>query len=319
MHLYINFPSWISPLVIPGLPIRWYSVMYLVAFGLTYVLVMYQVRKDDLGFTHDDMASLFMWTIIGLLLGARLFAALFYDPTGYYLRNPWMVFWPFRSGRFVGFQGMSYHGGLTGAVVGGLLYCRKQKISFLQMADLFTAAIPLGYTFGRIGNFINGELWGRVTAMPWGVVFPFAPRFSARHGWVRDIADTVGISYETGGMVNLPRHPSQLYEAALEGILLWVVLWFIIRRRSSYPGFMLSMYLVGYGAARFIAEYFREPDSELGFIIGLGREQEPAAVFHSVLNISMGQLFSALMIATGILLAYLFKRRAVMTGIISKR
>ncbi len=319
MKLYIYFPSWITPEVIPGLPVRWYALMYLVAFGLTYILVMQQVKKDNLGYTHDDMASLFMWVILGLLLGARLFAALFYDPTWYYLRNPWMIFWPFRSGTFVGFQGMSYHGGMVGAVVGGLLYSWKNKTSFLQAADLFAAAIPLGYTFGRIGNFINGELWGRVTTKPWGIIFPYASRYSTRHSWVRDIADSIGLPYESGQLVNLPRHPSQLYEAFLEGILLWIILWFIFRKRPSYPGFMLSIYLIGYGTARFLVEYLREPDGDLGFIIALGRESEPAALFHSFLNISMGQILSFFMIAAGILLLFIFKKRAVMKGFIYKR
>ncbi len=315
MHLYIDYPSWITPEVIPGLPVRWYALMYLAAFGLTYILVMKQVKDQKLGYTHDDISSLFLWAIIGLMLGARLFGTVFYDPTGFYLRNPWLIFWPFKDGVFVGFQGMSYHGGLVGAVVGGLLYCRKHQISFLRMADLFTAAIPLGYTFGRIGNFINGELWGRVTTQPWGIVFPYAQRFSTRHAWVRDTAEAVGMPYESGELVNLPRHPSQLYEAALEGVLLWALLWFVCKNRAKYPGFLLSVYLIGYGTARFIAEYFREPDADMGFVIALGREHEPAALFHSLLNISMGQLLSFGMIAAGILLIFIFRKRAVMSGI----
>lgn len=314
MHLYIEFPSWISPEVIPGLPIRWYSLMYLVAFGITYILVMKQVKEKKLGYTHDYMASLFLWTIIGLLLGARLFGTLFYDPTGYFLRNPWMILWPFRDGQLVGFQGMSYHGGLIGAVVGGLLFCKKNNVSFLKMADLFVAAIPLGYTFGRIGNFINGELWGRVTEMPWAIVFPNAQPFSTRHNWVRDTAESVGMPYESGELIQLPRHPSQLYEAALEGILLWIVLWFIFRNRSRYPGFLLSIYIIGYGLARFIAEYFREPDADLGFIIALGERSEPTALFHSFLNISMGQILSFFMVVSGFLLLWVFKKKAVMDG-----
>ncbi len=320
MQLYIPFPSWISPEIIPGFPVRWYALMYLIAFGLTYVLVMHQVKKRKLSFTHDDMSSLFMWVILGLLLGARLFAALFYDPSGFFLRNPWMIFWPFRNGQFVGFQGMSYHGGLVGAVVGGYLYSKAKNISFLQIADLFTAAIPLGYTFGRLGNFINGELWGRVTTASWGMIFPHAQPFSTRHEWVRSVADTVGISYREGELINLPRHPSQLYEAFLEGILLWVILWFFLRKRAlRIPGMMLSSYLIGYGTARFLVEYVREPDADLGFIIQWGSEHEPAALFHSLLNISMGQILSFLMIAAGIILLFIFHNRAVMKGHVSAR
>lgn len=316
MSLFIDFPAWISPEIVPGLPVRWYGLMYIVAFFITYALFRYQARRGEIDIDSDDSLSLFLWTIGGLLIGARLFSVLFYDGTTYYWTHPWMIFWPWRNGRFVGLPGMSYHGGLVGAVAGALIFCRLHKKSFFVMADAMVAGIPLGYTFGRIGNFINGELWGRVMTKSWGIVFPDAPSYSTNYQWVRDIADLVGIPYGPGAMVNLPRHPSQLYEALFEGIVLWLVVWFILRPmlKKRFPGFLLSCYLIGYGLIRFVIEYFREPDGNLGFIISLGSVSEPTALFQSFLNISMGQIFCFLMILGGILLYTVARHRFRMSG-----
>lgn len=314
MSLFIDFPSWISPEIIPGFPVRWYGLMYIVAFFIAYVLFRYQARHGEIDIDKDDSLSLFLWTIGGLLVGARLFSVLFYDGTSYYWTHPWMIFWPWRDGRFVGLPGMSYHGGLVGAIVGAMIFCRMHRMSFFSVADALVAGIPLGYTFGRLGNFINGELWGRVTTKSWGIIFPDAPRFSTSYQWVRDIADQLGISYTQGMALNLPRHPSQLYEALFEGLLLWAVLWFVLRplRKKKFPGFLLSCYLIGYGLVRFVIEYFREPDSNLGFIVALGKETEPIALFHSFLNISMGQIFCLLMILGGIALYFIQRHRTVL-------
>jgi len=288
-------------MVISGLPIRWYSLMYLVAFAITFVLFIRQRNAGLIKVTTDDAYTLFLFTIAGLILGARLFSTLFYDGSFFYWKNPWLIFWPFRSGQFVGLPGMSYHGGLVGAVAGALLFSRRYHMNFLNIADTLVAGIPLGYTFGRIGNFINGELWGRVTTAPWAIVFPNAPSFSTNYAWVRDIADTVGIDYIAGAMVNLPRHPSQLYEALFEGVILWLFLWFVIRKRNKFPGYTLSWYLIGYGTVRFLIEYLREPDAHLGFLLSWGGQSEPTALFHSFLNISMGQMLSFIMILAGVL------------------
>ncbi|MFW5994826.1 MAG: prolipoprotein diacylglyceryl transferase family protein, partial [Spirochaetia bacterium] len=122
---YIDYPSWIRPEVIPGLPIRWYGLMYLLAFATAFVLIRVQIRKKKLDITTDDLLNFLFWVIIGLLLGARIFSALIYEPDGSYLTRPWLIFWPFENGQFVGLQGMSYHGGLVGAIAGGLLFCWK--------------------------------------------------------------------------------------------------------------------------------------------------------------------------------------------------
>jgi phosphatidylglycerol---prolipoprotein diacylglyceryl transferase len=306
--LYLEYPGWISPRIIPGLPFHWYGLMYLVAFGLTWVLFNYQRKKGEFEVTEDQTNAIFFWTILGLLLGARILAAFVYDTSGLYFRKPWLVFWPFdEQMNLVGLQGMSYHGGVIGAILFGYLYCRKAGVPFWKATDAAIAGIPLGYTFGRLGNFINGELWGRVTTSPVGMVFPAAPAFSTRYQWVRDIADQLGISYTSGEMLNLPRHPSQLYEAFFEGIFLWLIIWFIFRKRNKVPGSLLGIYLIGYGAVRFVIEYFREPDANIGFPLAFGPDG-PTALFLSPLNISTGQIFSFLMILGGLVLILLRRR-----------
>lgn len=304
MTAFIYFPSWLKPEIIPGFPLHWYGLMYLVAFACAYVLVRYQVRKDALSFTDDDVVSLFFYCILGLLIGARLVSAIIYDPEGVYREKPWLVFWPFdEQGRFTGLQGMSYHGGLIGAVVGGAIYCRVKKQDFWLWADLLTAGVPLGYTAGRIGNFINGELWGRVTTAPWGMIFPEATTFSPKEQWVRDIASQVGITIQATQHVNLPRHPSQLYEAFFEGIFLWLILWFFVRKRKRFNGQVISSYLIGYGTIRFFLEYFREPDVGMGFPIALAPDaMYPQALFLSPWNFSTGQILCFLMVLSGIVM-----------------
>ncbi len=282
--------------------------MYLVAFAITFILFIRQRNNGLITISNDDAYTLFLFTITGLILGARLFSTLFYDGSLYYWRKPWLIFWPFSNGQFVGLPGMSYHGGLVGAVAGAVLFAKRYKMRFLTIADTLVAGIPLGYTFGRLGNFINGELWGRVSTAPWAIVFPRAPSFSTNQEWVRTIADRIGIEYVIGDLINLPRHPSQLYEALFEGVLLWAFLWFIIRKKNRFPGYTLSWYLIGYGAARFLIEYLREPDANLGFIISLASQSEPTALFLSLLNISMGQILSFSMILAGVLFLAFGKR-----------
>lgn len=319
--MYVDFPKWISPFVIPSLPVRWYAVMYLLAFGTCYILFRHQCDKEGAlnHMDYDTSLTLFCYTIGFLLIGARLFSTLLYDGSWYYWTHPWMIFWPFRNGRFIGLPGMSYHGGVVGAVFGGWLFARKYKYRLLDLSDTVIAGIPLGYTFGRLGNFINGELWGRVTGTSYGMVFPEAPSFSTTIPWVKDVADKIGMQYIEGDIVNLPRHPSQLYEAFFEGIFLFLMLWFIVKPLATKhkdehgPGMITGAYFVGYGAIRFVLEYFREPDSQLGFIIKLGKEWEPTALFKSVLNISLGQILCLIMVLAGIAIIVYAKKSAPTT------
>jgi phosphatidylglycerol:prolipoprotein diacylglycerol transferase len=181
-------------------------------------------------------------------------------------------------------------------------------MDFRDLGDLLVAGIPLGYTFGRLGNFINGELYGRVTTLPIGMVFPHAERFSAKEAWVVDIAQKVGITIPSAdALINLPRHPSQLYEALFEGIVLWLVLWFL-RNRKPFKGFMIGCYLIGYGLVRFIIEYFREPDADLGYRLRFVNDGVPPALYSSPFNFSTGQILCALMVVGGLLVLLVASR-----------
>jgi len=267
LNLWQHLPYQVNPNIIEWgtFQLRYYSLMYLVAFFFTYVLVSYRIRTERFPYTPELIQDFFFWGILGLILGARLGYVLFYNPL-YYLRHPGEIFLPFRFRphfAFVGISGMSYHGGVLGVIVAALYYCEKRKIDFWELADLFTPAIPLGYTFGRIGNFLNGELYGRITSSPWGMYFPLAPGSSLRH-------------------------PSQLYEAFFEGVVLFLILW-AVRKRRPFPGFSLGLYIVGYGIFRFFLEFFREPDAHLGFLWW---------------GLSMGQILCLLMIFGGFTLIF---------------
>ncbi len=285
--------------------------MYLVAFFLAFLVFRYECRHDNvISISEDEMENFFIFSIIGLLIGARLFSVFFYSDGLYYLTHPWLIFWPFHDGQFVGLPGMSYHGGVVGALAFAAIYCRRHKIKLWVITDLTCAAIPLGYTFGRLGNFFNAELYGRVTTRPWGMIFPTAELFPASEAWVQEIADKVGLEI-TGSLVNLPRHPSQLYEAFFEGIVLFLLLFFVLRplkyRKDLPDGTIFCGYITGYGLFRFFIEYCRQPDAHIGYIIG---DSENIALFESFLNISEGQIFCFIMIVAGIALeAFLIRRK----------
>ncbi|MBI4843753.1 MAG: prolipoprotein diacylglyceryl transferase [Nitrospirae bacterium] len=265
-----RIPENIDPKIfgIGNFQIRYYGLMYVVAFTIAYILIMKRIREEGISFSKETIQDSFVWMILGIMLGGRLGYVLFYN-FSYYISNPLEIFLPFSFNngvRFTGLAGMSYHGGLIGAITAMFLFCRKKKISFWLFSDLIAPTVPLGYTFGRIGNFINGELYGRATTMPWGMYFPMDESKSLRH-------------------------PSQLYEAFFEGILLFIFLW-KLRRRRSFNGFLSAMYLIGYGMVRFFIEFFREPDPQLGFILG---------------PLSMGQALCFVMIISGA--AIYFTRR----------
>jgi phosphatidylglycerol---prolipoprotein diacylglyceryl transferase len=306
MPLSIRYPSWIRPEIISGLPFRWYGLMYAVAFVVTWLLFRYESRRRSAPWTEDESFAWFFWAIVGLVLGARIVGCLVYDPSGQYLERPWLIFWPFGGGRFTGFQGLSFHGGLAGMIVATLIYCKAKRMSWLPWVDVVAVCAPLGYTAGRLGNFINGELWGKVTGAPWGMIFPNVPRetwFGASEAWVQEIATEAGLSLSSPTeLVNLPRHPSQLYEALFEGLVLWLVMWLVVRKRKGFPGFAASLYAIGYGAVRFVIEYFREPDYGLGYALPLGDPAAPTYRFGGLLDFSMGQVLCALMIAGGALM-----------------
>ena len=298
MLLTIPYPSWLRPEIFSGLPIRWYGLMYIVAFGVAFLLYRYQVRERKFPMSDDDLSGLFFWGILALLLGARIFSTIIYDISDIYRRQPWLIFWPFRNGEFTGLQGMSYHGGAFGGLIAVVIFAKVKRFSFREIGDMFAAAIPLGFTFGRLGNFINGELYGRVTTSPIGMIFPNAARLPASESWVQEIAEITGVAI-TGPWVNLPRHPSQLYQAFFEGIVLWAIIWFF-RNRKPFKGFLVGLYFLGYGVFRFFIEYFRQPDAHLGFRIELVRSDIPIALGQHPLNFTTGQVLCFWMIAFGI-------------------
>jgi phosphatidylglycerol:prolipoprotein diacylglycerol transferase len=237
------------------LQIHWYGLTYLVAFGLFFWLGTMRARQPQFaaaGWTRRDVEDLLFYGVVGVIVGGRIGYALFYK-ADYYAAHPLEVFAVWKGG-------MSFHGGLLGVIVAMAWFGRRRERPFLQVTDLVAPCVPTGLAAGRIGNFINGELWGRAAdpALPWAMVFP-----------------------QSGS--GLPRHPSQLYQFALEGVLLFALLW--LYARAPRPlGRVSAAFLVGYGVLRFVAEFFREPDNFLGLL---------------ALNLSMGQWLCLPMIAAG--------------------
>jgi len=235
-HIYSNF----DPVAINifGLKIHWYGLMYISALLSALYIAQWIIKKDKLNISNKMINSYFIYAEIGIILGARLGYFLFYSNNPmYYFIHPWEMFNPFDvNGEFVGLRGMSYHGAMIGFVISSLLFVKKNKISFLFLMDIVAISIPLAYTFGRIGNFLNKELIGRVTELPIGI-------------------------YIDGVL----RHPSQLYEAFLEGIILFIII-YSYRKYKNFNGELMALYLFFYGLFRFIIEYVREPDIQLGFI-----------------------------------------------------
>ena len=323
--LYLHYPKWIHPELFPGVPvlglIRWYGLMYICAFVTAYLVLKQEMKEgalDSEGYkaTEDDLFSFIACGIIFLLIGARVFSTLVYDTSGLYWKKPWLIFWPFdtTTHQFTGLAGMSYHGGFIGGLIGMIVWCKKHKKPMQKWIDAMVLAIPLGYTFGRIGNFMNGELYGRITTMPWGMVFPTVPmseRFSPSIDWVQKFAQQIGMTIQPETkLVNLPRHPSQLYEAFFEGFMLWLSMW-LLRKHKPFDGFFAGFYTIGYGVVRFIIEYFREPDADLGYRISPTGD---TVIYenNSLLNISTGQILCSLMILGGTILL-------IVLGILSRK
>ncbi len=250
-----------NPIMIELGPIRvsWYGMMYVLGFIASYLLVRYQMSRKDFGVSRAEIENLYFYLIIGLMVGARLGYVLFYD-LKMYLQDPLEIFAVWKGG-------MSFHGGLLGVLIVGVLFSLKHRKSFWKIADLLTVTAPIGLGLGRIGNFINGELYGRVTSVPWAMIFP------------------------KGGPH--PRHPSQLYESALEGGLLFLILW-TLRERNLPTGGRLAIFLLLYGLFRFFVEFYREPDPHIGFVLG---------------PFTLGQAFSFVMIAGGAVLYLILRRR----------
>ena len=245
----VPFPD-IDPIAfqIGPLAIRWYGLAYMAGLLLGYFYIRRLIANSALWrgsppLTSGQVDDLLVAVTIGVVVGGRLGFVVLYEP-GTFLNNPMEVLRIWNGG-------MAFHGGLIGTALAMWVFAKWQDLNVLSTFDLVAAATPIGLFFGRIANFINGELWGRVTDMPWGVVFPEVERLVPQYPW---LAPTVG----------QPRHPSQLYEAALEGLLLFAALWFVIHHRKALmkPGLVAGLFLIGYGAARTFVELFREYDPD---------------------------------------------------------
>ena len=224
--------------------IRWYALAYLAGFVGGWLYCARLVRGAKTPPRPVDIGDFVTWAVIGTILGGRLGYVLIYDPETY-LADPLAIFAIWEGG-------MAFHGGLVGVVLAVLLFARVHRIDPFVMGDLVAAATPIGLFFGRIANFVNNELWGRPTDLPWGVIFPIPPQ-------LQDVLPTV------------PRHPSQLYEALLEGLVLFVILAIMIRRPAirARPGIVTGTFLVGYGVARFMVEFVRQYDPREDLFLGV--------------------------------------------------
>lgn len=231
----MNYPN-IDPVLLHiwgPIQIRWYGLMYVIGFVIAFLIINSASKRMRNGLSRTDIEDLFAYLIAGLIIGARVGYCIIYD-FSYYITRPLEIFMPWKGG-------MSFHGGLIGVIVMGYIFARKRDKRFLVLADMGALGAPPGLFFGRIGNFINGELYGRVTDAPWGMVFP--------------------------GGGPLPRHPSQLYESFLEGFILFLIV-YGLSFKTKFNGMILSAFLFFYGLFRFILEFFRQPDAQKGFVLG---------------------------------------------------
>jgi phosphatidylglycerol:prolipoprotein diacylglycerol transferase len=235
------------------LAVHWYGLMYLLGFLFAFFLAHWRAKHYHLDWTSEQIGDLIFYAALGVIVGGRVGYMIFYN-TQYWFDHPLSLFKLWEGG-------MSFHGGLVGVLISLVFFTRKIKKPFWEVSDFLAPLIPVGLGLGRVGNFINGELWGRVTDVPWAMVFPNAD--------------------------HLPRHPSQIYEAGLEGIGLFILVWWYARKPRP-AGTVSGIFLIGYAVSRIIIECFREPDAQLGFI-----------VFQ---KLSMGQLLSIPMLLLGGLL-----------------
>ncbi len=264
-HIYQHFDP--IALNLGFISIHWYGIMYVLALFLALSFAKFIIKKDTMDIDDDILDNFFIWIEVGVILGARLGYILFYDTqTTYYLIHPWQIFNPFVNGEFVGIRGMSYHGAIIGALIASFLFGRRHPEVIMRLLDVVGLAVPVGYIFGRIGNFLNQELVGKVTDISWGI-------------------------YVDGVM----RHPSQLYEAVIEGVIVAMII-YLYRNHKRFEGELFALYGILYGVARFIAEFWRQPDPQIGYLC-CGW-------------LSMGQLMSLLMLLFSCGLYIVFQHRA---------
>ncbi|KMN48468.1 diacylglyceryl transferase [Chromobacterium violaceum] len=264
------------------LAVHWYGLMYLLGFALFLTMGKYRLKNGNDVLSVPQLDDMLMYGAVGVVVGGRLGEVLFYQP-GYYFSHPLEIFMVWKGG-------MSFHGGFLGVLIAVAIYGRKVGRGFWQLTDFVAPLVPLGLAAGRVGNFINGELWGRVASpeLPWAMLFPQARMEDIAEA--QQSADLMNMLMQYGGLL---RHPSQLYEFALEGIVLFGALW-IYSAKPRATGKVSALFLIGYGLARFVSEYFRNPD---------------AGIFGKSDVISMGQWLSLPMIVIGVALLVFFGRR----------
>jgi phosphatidylglycerol:prolipoprotein diacylglycerol transferase len=279
---YIPFPP-VSPEIFTislaghSFSLRWYALAYITGLMAGWWLIRQALRTPRLWTTppmrEDQLERLLTWVILGVILGGRLGYVLFYQP-GFYMSDPSQILRVWEGG-------MSFHGGFIGVVVAGLIFCRREKISALTTGDLFASVAPIGLGLGRLANFVNAELWGRPTDLPWGVAFP---------------GDAAQLC--PGVLTVCARHPSQIYEALLEGVLLGsLVLWAVWRGGwLARPGRVMGLFIAGYGLARFLVEFVRQPDAQF---VTEGNPLGLAWQIHGW-GLTQGQALSLPMIAVGV-------------------
>ncbi len=268
--------------------LRWYALAYIVGIIIGYRIVLRAVRtprlwRDETPPTTPELLEAFLtWAILGIILGGRLGFVLFYQPA-YYLQNPAEILQVWNGG-------MSFHGGFLGVVIAGLIFCKKHGIKMLSFGDLMAMAAPIGLLLGRLANFNSAELWGRPSTLPWAVIFP--------GNAAQNCPDVIGAC---------ARHPSQLYEAAMEGLILGAVVLFLAWRRDwlKKPGQLMGLFIAGYGVSRFIVEFFRQADAQfitatnpMGYVMQFGD-----------FGLTKGQQLSLPMIAIGLIFILLARKR----------
>lgn len=241
--------------------VHWYGLMYLLAFTMAICVANLRVKIYSLNWSKQEISDLIFYAALGVIVGGKVGYILFYEILPNLNQLNTLNFWPTEISLKNGIRGMSFHGGLLGVASAIYFFSKKTKKNFLVIADFVAPLVPLGLAAGRIGNFINGELWGRVTNVSWGMVFPYAG--------------------------NQPRHPSQLYEFLLEGIILFIIVWYYARKPRP-TGSVAAVFLMGYAFSRIVVEFFREPDQDIGFII-----------FNLL---TMGQLLSIIMFLIGLVI-----------------
>jgi phosphatidylglycerol---prolipoprotein diacylglyceryl transferase len=304
LNFYNHLPEHISPAAfhIGSFSIGWYPLMYIIAFLTVYLLLRWRINNKEFSIFNfkffspsrdparavaiksqtpnnklqNILEEFIFYSFLGVIIGGRLGYVLFYN-LPYYWNNPMAIVSPFdAAGKFIGIYGMSYHGGLIGVVLATWFFCKKNKIEFLKWADFAAPAVPAGFFFGRIGNFLNGELFGRITTKSWGMYFP------------------------AGG--EILRHPSQIYEAFFEGLILFVILWSVrngLKNKTIHFSCFI-LYILLYGFFRFFLEFFRAPDAQLGFIFRWGQN-----------GLTMGQVLSFFMVIISSLLFFYRRKKKI--------